>query len=38
MRKMCRGVLVVDRILEEIEGKEVEMGVNIKAFLGDEAV
>lgn len=35
---MCRGVLVVDRILEEIERKEVEMGVNIKAFLGDEAV
>ena len=36
--KMYQGVLVVDRILKEIEGKKVEMGVNIKAFLRDEAV
>lgn len=38
LMKMCQGVLVVDRILEEIEGKKVEMGVNINLFLLDEAV
>ena len=33
LRKMFQGVLVVDKMLEELEGKKVEMGVNIKALF-----